>query len=65
MAEEKEKPIEKDQQRRFDWYKEPRSRQPQPPPSKQHHEGLSATMYEKIGWFSHHFVEKIVSRYKS
>ena len=54
MAEEKEKPIEKDQQRR-----------PQPPPSKQHHKELSATMYERIGWLSHHVIEKIVARYKS
>ena len=54
MAEEKEKPFEKDQQRR-----------PQPPPFKQHNKGLSATMYEKIGWLSHHVIEKIVARYKS
>ncbi len=54
MAEEKEKPIEKDQQRR-----------PQPVPSKQHHKELSATIYEKMGWLSHHVIEKIVAGYKS
>ena len=54
MAEEREKPIEKDPQRRS-----------QPPPSKQHHEGLSATIYEKISWLSHHVIEKIVAGYKS
>jgi hypothetical protein len=54
MAEEKEKPIEKDQRGR-----------PQFPSSKEHQKGPSATIYEKIGWMSHHIIEKIVARYKS
>lgn len=54
MAEEKEKPLEKAQQRR-----------PPPTPSKEHHAGLSAAIYQKMGWFSHHVIEKIVARYKS